>query len=184
LARVLRAQVEFAVPSPVKSARVSLAPFGWASVRCSSECNYEDRGSFFLFVRVGRQWRLADNFSESRANTVFFCAYAPARAIRALFGANCPPQRDVHAQLASGATARALVAANGSPFITGPCVSRLNDNWAGGEVNPQDPYLEYFKRSEGRWRHAWGPPYAKESAPSRALLLSLDSCVLSGLHEG
>jgi hypothetical protein len=160
----------------IRHVKILRDPSGWASLQCAKDCPPPDRYAFVLVRKRADVWKAY--VSEPRLRLIYLCAYGPRAVIHDLFGAVCPPERDVHARPPTKAELRGLNAAIwGGPFVFEPCVSRLDPRWAAGYVNEEDQYVVFLHRSpSGRWSRVWAIGRGT-MRPSNAVLLSLSSCL-------
>ena len=178
------------VASSIHSESVSTVNPAWASVKYGT--------LKLLFHWQGRYWEPVTE-SDRGQPVDGGCAYAPADVMSDLFGIACPPERAVHARVATAAETAALRAALRSDSVTRPfgdvpiehcgpgsrckprsCISRLDSRWASALMDfSSTGGVVWFRRIGLRWRIAYETSSIEKTRtlPPHAIVLSLASCV-------
>jgi hypothetical protein len=188
---------ELRVPSAAERRRLEAAvPFSvgelwiWSRDRAWARARQSGHDLHFADVLL-HHGRVVWQSRNSRATNDGVCAFAPARAVRALEGIACPSWRALHARRASPRERALLIPAvrrfrrerdveRGLRFFPRTaCVSRLDPEWASASAGFADTgTLLFFRRVRHRWEVAFemtdsvGP-----HVPTHAIVLSLASCV-------
>jgi hypothetical protein len=162
--------------STLRSVSISTVHRAWASGIAPYPIPPED----ILFHRRGDRWDIVYIAEKGRISDGA-CAFAPASAMRELYGIKCPSWRALHAKKATKRESRVLLTAfvewarkvyGSRPHyeIAGSCISRLDSSWATGTnvMSGSPGGAQWFHKQGGRWRRVARAPHA--------IVLSLASC--------